>query len=941
MYIETLVFVTIIFKYMPTSLRLSISFLCFFSFFHISLAQVEQVSDSLTLRASQTFDSIQIATAYQELNARIKTAAIQTLEAHNFNKGIISDPLLLSQGLIAGTQSYNRDNDPNQKSVFRIRGLNRFAQSNTPFVIIDGVAGANLHSIDVNDIQSISILNDASAQAMYGMRSANGVIVIETKHKKFLRDTMAFSYHGQVGTSIVDAETITFSAEEFIAEGGNDFGSSNVWRNEILRNTVSQTHGLALQGRKLNTHFNLSTNLRNVDGILKNSGFSSYNVRGQVARKFLNNKLRLTLMTAYTQRTSDLGIPEAFRQAISFNPTAPILAEDAPFPFSIEQFGGYFETVGLFRSYNPVALVDLNQRKSKNKDFLSSVHLSLQANSNIAFNLRYTRQNSFENRRAFYSPFSNFKGFASSPIQENKGQADLLDVDNDFSLYEAFVQYKNSKKGLETQFTLGTSFHDGRYTENFLQINGFNRLEALDSDRFENNANLSANSTSTESISNAWNDDIFSFFAAAQIRLLDDIYVHASLRSDATSKLQNDNSRGLFSGIGAAIDIKNILQLEAIPLLHARISYGMTGGIPSEGGLTRRKLRTIQYADGSTEERTIHNGNPQLGFEKKKELNFGFDFGLGVLRASIDAYQKSFADGIGEEFTTAGLRFNNLYDFNSKGIDLSLQAKLIESSSTKVSMGLQLSTYSSKAQNVPDSLAVLSSPGGIFQEAIVVLANDQNVGSIYAPEFNGNVSPEGFPIFSDLNQDGSIVTAPSLFDPDGDFANLGTGTPSLELGWFTQIDYKGWQCYANLRGAFGHLLVNRTRLLHEVNSIFSDVYNRVNTELAVPALSISSYSSLYVEKANFIKLDNLSIAKQLNIFGHTENDLTISLTAQNLFTISNYTGNNPEPALEAQSSIFINSELDYYKNKRPVAGIDRRNSYLPSKTFTLGIQVNF
>jgi iron complex outermembrane receptor protein len=230
--------------------------------------------------------------------------------------------------------------------------------------------------------------------------------------------------------------------------------------------------------------------------------------------------------------------------------------------------------------------------------------------------------------------------------------------------------------------------------------------------------------------------------------------------------------------------------------------------------------------------------------------------------------------------------------------------------------------------------------------AMILVEEGQKIGQIVAAQFTGDVV-NGVPQYADINGDGN--TDPSQTDQvidnlgeAGDLTIVGNGIPDFELGWTNQIKYKNWDFNAFFRGAFGHSLINTWRAFYEPRVSSQGSYNYINTKYADPNITAAKYSSLYVEKADFFKLDNLSVGYTFDISEDNKylKDVRLSLSGQNLFTITSYTGADPEPALtdrgNADNGGFISN------NRDPLApGIDRRYNYFSATTITLGVNINF
>jgi iron complex outermembrane receptor protein len=226
----------------------------------------------------------------------------------------------------------------------------------------------------------------------------------------------------------------------------------------------------------------------------------------------------------------------------------------------------------------------------------------------------------------------------------------------------------------------------------------------------------------------------------------------------------------------------------------------------------------------------------------------------------------------------------------------------------------------------------------------------EEVGQIWGPVFSGEVDDSGTPILVDINGDGELVTdqGSALLD-NADFTVLGKGLPDFEIGWTNQLTFGNWDINVFFRGAFGHSLVNTFRAFYEPIIGSQASYNFINTDLARADIKTAQFSSYYVEKADFVRLDNLSLGYNIPWNQDFIKSVRLSLSGQNLFTITNYTGTDPEPALQdfgannsANSTISVNAGNIQVSDPNPLApGIDRRNSYFTSRTITIGLNINF
>ncbi|NNC49216.1 MAG: SusC/RagA family TonB-linked outer membrane protein, partial [Flaviramulus sp.] len=265
--------------------------------------------------------------------------------------------------------------------------------------------------------------------------------------------------------------------------------------------------------------------------------------------------------------------------------------------------------------------------------------------------------------------------------------------------------------------------------------------------------------------------------------------------------------------------------------------------------------------------------------------------------------------------------------------------------------GLVLSSYKTTLDKF-DSRTLRGNLGAPGQNDtnVVLVSEGEDIGEIWGPVFTGEVV-DGSQVLADINGDGTLQTEQVIGNAidadedgvrDGDLTKLGNGIPDFELGWSHTLTYKNWDVNAFFRGAFGHSMVNNFRVFYEPRVGSQGSYNFVNTELADPAIQNAKFSSLYVEKADFFKLDNLSVGYNVDIAEDNKyiKSLRLSLSAQNLFTITSYTGADPEPALQDRGAVdnggFLGGGAD------PLTpGIDRRYNYFASRTITFGVNVNF
>jgi len=899
---------------------------------------------NVELTAGELLDEV-VVTGYGSQNKKEVTSSVVKLSNEDFNQGAISDPTQLLQGKVAGLQVYNRGGDPNSASTVRLRGISTVGANSEPLIVIDGIIGASLANVDPNDIEDVNVLKDGSAAAIYGSRGSSGVIIITTKKGK-ADGTIDVSYNAQVSTSQAVNGIQLLTGEEFVAAGGTDLGSSTDWIGEVTRSGFSHIHNAAVSGGMGSTNFRIAANVRNVDGILKNSGFDQFNTRLNVSTRLLNDKLKVDFNSSFTDKNQENGFQEALRYAIVYNPSAPILGDNAPFAFNSAQFGSYFETLGLFDSFNPVSIIQQNRNNGKRKEFNYGANFNYSISDNLSANFRMAEQNNSYGNIEYYPTTSLFRGGATSPTR--KGLANFYNENKDFKLYEAYGTYLNSAGSVDYTFTGGYSFQQINNTDNFFGIGDFpnndlNFANLIETSQDLNNAGfISANSNATP------DEKIIAFFGRVNVTIDNAIFLNASLRREGSTKLGPDNQWGTFPAFGVGVDLNKYIGLRNVDQFKVRFGYGVTGALPRENGLSQ-EIRSINNdASGGVTTTLVRPANPNLKWEEKKEANLGIEFATNKFSATVDVYSRDIQDFILQTAVDpaanegASQLVLNAGKLNTKGIELAINYDLIRNSDFSYTTGLVLSSYKTTLDEYVTDRSTRGNLGSPGQNGtnMLLLEVGQEIGTIWGPVFSG-VSAEGAPMFEDLNGDGDLVTAQDrALDEAADFAVLGNGIPDMELGWTNRITVGDWNINAFFRGAFGHSLINTFRAFYEPRISTQSSYNYVTTSKAEAGLTSAQFSSLYVEKADFLKLDNLTISRTFNL---ADNDMfksvSLSIVGQNLFVLTGYTGTDPEPSLADKgddSSASLNFNPDVLS-----PGIDRRNNYFSSRAFTFGLNLNF
>ncbi|MCF6295128.1 MAG: SusC/RagA family TonB-linked outer membrane protein [Flavobacteriaceae bacterium] len=877
------------------------------------------------------------------------TTAVTSVNVEEFNQGVISDPIQLLQGKVAGLSVYNKGGNPNTTGTMRLRGISTVGGNTEPLIVIDGVLGQSLNNVDPSDIENITVLKDGSAAAIYGTRGSSGVILVTTKSGK-AGQPLQITYNGQFATSSIGNQIDVMSASEFLAAGGTDLGSTTDWLDQVTRTAYSKIHNIAAVGGGDNANYRVSVNFRDTEGILENSGFDQFNARTKFSGKLLNDKLKITVNSSLTQRDSEFGFTEALRYAVLYNPTAPVFGVEAPFAFNSDQFGGYFETLGLFDSFNPVSIANQNKNVGEQSTLNYSMDFKYTINDELSANFNFSEQVIKTTTRQYYPTTAFFRGGALSPF--DKGRADFFTSESRNKTLELFATYSKSfSDSFDFKFTGGYSWQESDYNDHFLSLGDFPPGIDFDfSNQIESSQDLLEAGQVTARSGRNDDDRIIAFFARANATYDDAIYFNASIRREGSSRFGKNEQWGYFPAVAIGADLNKYLELDNVDLLKVRLGYGVTGAIPPGVGLSQTTFNVDPGASGfgpSGTGQPTRTPNPDLKWEEKREINLGFEFNSGSWAATVDLYNRDIVDFINEvnieNIGDGDRQFQNGGELNTKGLEISLNYDVVKNDKISYNTGIIFSTYKTKLVKNPGgdrTIANLGSPGQNDTRMILVREGEE-VGQIWGPVFTGEVDANGAQILADLNGDGNLVTDQgNALAEDADFAVLGKGLPDFEIGWTNQVTIGNWDINAFFRGAFGHSLVNTFRAFYEPIIGSQSSYNFINTELARPDITSAQFSSYYVEKADFFKLDNLSVGYNFDIDNSYIRNIRLSLSGQNLFTITNYTGSDPEPALQdfgaASNADFVSGSPDVL-----APGIDRRNNYFTSTTITFGININF
>ncbi len=878
-----------------------------------------------------------VVTGYGTQRKREVTSAITKINAEQFNKGNISDVAQLLQGKVAGLSVSRPGGDPNGGFALRLRGLSTIGANAQPLVVVDGQVGADLNTIDPNDIASIDVLKDGSAAAIYGTRGSAGVIIITSKSGR--AGTSQVNYNTSVSVENPFRYTPHMNAAEFKALGiGTDFGSNTDWNKEISRNALAHTHNLSFSGGSAQTTYNASVNYRFAEGVAITTGFQQINGRINLKHKALKNRLVFNLDINTTKRNSNYGFRDAFKYATIFNPTAPIYSDDPQFDLA---GGGFFESNFIDYS-NPVAMLLQNTNKGENKRLNISGSGEYEIIKGLKFGLRYSQQNnSFFGSQ--YSPRNAWisRGFANGATGfARRGYAFKNTTESFNQLFESTLAYTKRFNKLGVDAVAGYSYQD--FLNQGMNVGAGDFITDASSENFGAaldfvNGLASVGSYKTASV-------LVGFFGRVNLNWDDWLFLSASLRREGSTTFGVNNKWGMFPAVSAGVDLKKFVDVPWMNTLKLRASYGVTGALPPLPylALDRYTPNANYYAGFGNYYQSYAgfvNANPDLAWETKKEFDLGLDFGFlnNRLTGTFDYFNRKTTDLIFNVvvpsppaiFTNT---WKNIGELTNDGFELALNYDWFRSSKFTWTTGLIYSDYNVVLTKLDESLkgsfvgaTNLGTPG---QEAtqLTRATEGQPIGILWGYKYLG-VDANGKYLFAD--KDGK----PVLQGANPERQIIGNGLPDFEFGINNTFKYGNWDLSFFFRGSIGHQLINTFRAFYE-NPAVATSYNIVNTEYFNPDIKDNNiYSSLHVEKASFAKLDNATLGYNFpvrqgsNLSGWVRN-IRAYVTGQNLFMFTDYTGVDPEVRYQDGNNVLA-------------PGIDRRETWVLTRTFTFGLNFGF
>ncbi|MEO6039456.1 MAG: SusC/RagA family TonB-linked outer membrane protein, partial [Saprospiraceae bacterium] len=837
--------------------------------------------------------------------------------------------------------------NPNEAMDARIRGLRTISYNfgNTqPLYVVDGVPGVGLFAVDPSDIVAVDVLRDAASTAIYGGRGTNGVVVITTRPTE--TSPLKILYQGQISLESTAKRYTLFDETQFLAAGGDDLSPGFVvntdWQDEVLQTAVSHAHHLSATKGLGHGFIKGGLHYRDVTGIMRESGFEQYNGNLQGEQRFWHDRLRLSAGANLGQRSSNYGFPEAYRYAINFSPSSPVRSDDAQYV----PYGGYVNntTVDFF---NPVAMLEQNHHSGRTDFHLLHARAELLVLPNLRASVQVSDQLQSAHNLEYYSPYSKFRGAGIKGYGQTNSQKTRQKT------LESTLTYRFQRGDWQADLLGGYGWYHNQVNTTFLL--GENLLDnTWKGKTWDQYRDLLKNFPSIypyyENAESRSDRQLIAFFGRAQLQWRDTYFGTFSWRKEGSSNLSPATRWGVFPGISLGVDVNQFMPSRPFDYFKISFGHGVTGSELTHAGLYQRTFSQGPkfYYNGQfvPSYGIIQNPNDQLGWERSTEnsLNLRFALWSGRLQVSANTYRYHSRDLITTITAPIPPNFSsntvkNVGEISGRGVELSLSYQLVKNQNWNWELGLSANKSESTLENAGffspyDSLSY-STAGypcgcGTFLQ---LLYPGATVGTFWGPIAAG-INAQGFQTFEDLNGDGSINA--DQFNRDQ--TRLGDAQPTWQLGLQQKLTWRNLDLSMLLQAVTGHQLYHYYRHAYETN--YSTAYNRLITRYFDPALRYAPYSNRLIEDGSFLRMQYLSLGYRLPLHQQWLHSLHFQIGAQNLFTLSKYTGLDPDLRLR-DTGPFDNGGRPTEGYGDPLApGIDR-GSYPTARRFWLGVEAAF
>lgn len=870
------------------------------------------------------------------------TSSVGSVKSEDFTAGAINDAGQLIQGKIAGLSVTNPSGNPVGGTEISLRGNTTILGASTnPLILIDGVPG-DFNTVAPEDIESIDVLKDGSAAAIYGSRGTNGVVLITTKKSKG-NNINEVQYSGYLSLSTIakkpdfcDADDYRQQIKDGLRDAAWDLGNNTNWIDAITRTGLSHVHNISFKGGNAQTNYIFNVNYRNLQGIFKRSDKEEFQGRAEVNHSMFDDKLRFNFQllgnqTGYTA-TSDGGSFNTYswRQALIHNPTEPIKNAD----------GSWHENTGIFNYDNPVSRIYECDGEQKISQTRFSSNITLTPIKELTFNalFSYDKINQeggyYETKKHISNVCDGMNGYASTGASSTVTK-----------LVELTAQFHKNFGDHTIQALAGYSYQESTYS------NQYERNYNFPTDLYSWH-NIGVGQALKEGLGTEysyWLDtNLIGFFGRLNYNYKNRYLLMASVRHEAASQLAGtDKPWGTFPSVSLGWRIteeKFMKNQKVFDDIKLRAGYGVTGSQPSQSFLGVPLLGYGDYylynGQWIRALQPTQNSNDKLKWEEKHEYDIGADFSVlnYRLNVSVDWYYR-LIKGLLYDYSVPSPP--NLYTttranvgkMSNNGLEIMVNAIPVQTKDFKWETTITFSTNSNKLKSLSNDLYQTSSDyfmTGWIEEPIKteshIVRIGHKVGDIYGFKVV-DVDESGKWIY--LDKDGNRVNYDDFTHSFEDKQILGNGVPKWYLGFNNQFRYKNFDLAINMRGAFGFQIMNGMRMFYENRSRqdwnrLRSAYDKVFGKAVLNTLCSEEFNSYYVENGDYWKIDNITLGYSFSKINKWIKALRLYASVNNAITITGYKGIDPEVSTSGLAPSY-----------------DNRDSYPHTRAFTFGMNVTF
>lgn len=901
-----------------------------------------QKKESDTIKSDNKMTDIEevVMIGYGSQKKSDVTGAVGSVKAEDFNKGMVANVGQLLQGKVAGVNVSNVSGEPGANQNIIIRGVGSLRSGTTPLYVIDGfvidntntgVANNPMNFINPDDIASMDVLKDASAAAIYGARGANGVIVITTKKGKKGRTQMNLS--SNLTISNLANKMNVFSADEFrtqvTAMGGklDDMGGHTDWQDELTRTAISNNVNFSAAGATDNSNYYAALGYENQEGILYNSNLRRYSGRVNISQKAFDGRVNIDFnLNGSRTENNRPNATSTVSNMLTWNPTYPAYTDGSP------------TTVFNNGAFNPLIRQQIYKDFTNNNRILANISPSVEIIRGLTYKLNFGVDYSTADRIIQNIPHA---------VPLEIGSLDLNYFSNNNTLVENTLTYKFKINRHDFNVLAGHSY------QKFMMIERGWDYSVFPNNGIEPQYQIgAANKNNTTSTSSATKNELQSWFGRANYGYQDKYLLTATLRADGSSKFGRNNRYGIFPSFAAGWNISRenfLADVSLVSNLKLRASWGKTGNQEMPNKITKRSYKSASDGGGQATYPMDGSGNYPVGFylvradnpgiqwEVTTQTNIGVDFGFmnNRLTGTFDFFNKV-SDNIlldinpVDPISAEEKMWKNIPNMtiNNTGYEISLNYNSNPNKAFTYSIGGNASFIKNEVKDSPYRVLSTGEAQGPGTTNAVIngYINNQPIGTFYVREFLG-LNENGTNIFRDVDGDGIIT--------DNDRVAAGSALPDFTYNLYLKAAYKNFDLGLNFNGVAGNMIYNNTASTLFTRGRLGLSQNTTDAATQFPNESANNtnvISTRYLEKGDFLRLNNATFGYNLNpkVLGIGEHirNIRFTVTAQNLFVITKYSGFDPEINTGVSQGGIQSFGIDYA-------------TYPKARSFAFGVNVAF